>query len=232
MFVESHSHIIKTTTQEWDSATNHLLPELPSLTLNKTFFCCKIDFVISLWRTNFMMPALFSRLPLLASLCYRFLLFIDPHIHSYRVLSNNSDILVRFHCNSKWYRKEIALFFLLTICSIHLIVLSILVPVALNVIFQSFIFCSQVSAMCWLSRLINLNWRFPQAAFPSSNERQVPVKVGAILLSNIKIEAFSSLSGAWRGLEGVIAPTGSHHLLWCSRCHWCPFLERAESLRV
>lgn len=169
------------------------------------------------------MPALFSRLPLLASLCYRFLLFIDPHIHSYRVLSNNSDILVRFHCNSKWYRKEIALFFLLTICSIHLIVLSILVPVALNVIFQSFIFCSQVSAMCWLSRLINLNWRFPQAAFPSSNERQVPVKVGAILLSNIKIEAFSSLSGAWRGLEGVIAPTGSHHLLCLFTLSLVPF---------
>lgn len=48
----------------------------------------------------------------------------------------------------------------------------------------------------WLSRLINLNGRFPQAALPSSNERQVPVKVGAILLSNMKIEAFSSLSGA------------------------------------
>lgn len=104
--------------------------------------------------------------------------------------------------------------------------------IAPNVIFQSFILCSQVSTVCWLSRLINLNQRFPQAAFPSSNERQVPVKVGATLLSNIKIEAFSSLAGAWRGLEGWLLRPAATTCFACSRCHWCPFLVRAESLRV
>lgn len=87
---------------------------------------------------------------------------------------------------------------------------------------QIIFLCSQVSTVCWLSRLINLNWRFPQAAFPSSNERQVPVKVGAILLSNIKIEAFSSLSGR-RGVGGVIAPTSSHHLLCLFTLSLVPF---------
>lgn len=82
---------------------------------------------------------------------------------------------------------------------------------------------SVYTTACWLSRLINLNWRFPQAAFPSSNERQVPVKVGAILPSNMKIEAFSSLSGAWRGLEGWLLRPAATTCFACSRCHWCPF---------
>lgn len=43
--------------------------------------------------------------------------------------------------------------------------------------------------------VILLSVRFIQAASLSSNERYVPVKVGAILLSNIKIEALSGLSG-------------------------------------
>lgn len=104
--------------------------------------------------------------------------------------------------------------------------------IAPNVIFKSFFLCSQVSTVCWLSRLINLNWRFPQAAFPSSNERQVPVKVGAILLSNIKIEAFQQSVWPWRGLEGWLLQPAATTCFACSRCHWCPFLVRAESLRV
>lgn len=89
-----------------------------------------------------------------------------------------------------------------------------------------------MSAVCCFSRLINLKWRFPSAAFAGSNERQVPVRVGAILLSNTKIEAFSSFAwGRDGGRSGVIAPTGGHHLLCLFTLSLVPFFGAGRSLQ-